>query len=137
MPYDKSRDFPGFRPRQMTSMTTTRIILASTVLLAGILSGTPDVEADVQWGKASFYASKKRTADGGHVGSHTAASRTLPLNSKARVTDLKNNRSVDVTINDRGPYVGGRVIDVSPKTAKDLGFKQKGTAPVEVEPLPK
>jgi rare lipoprotein A len=114
-------------------MRNTKLILAIAALLAGTLSG----QAGVQRGKASFYSSKNRAADGGHVGSHTAASPTLPLESKARVTNLQNNRSADATINDRGPYVGGRVIDVSPDTAKDLGFQEEGTAPVEVEPLPK
>jgi len=121
----------------MASMRITNIILGFAVLFTGTLSEGLDAEAAPQRGKASFYASKNRTADGGHVGSHTAASRTLPLDSKARVTNLNNNRSVDVKINDRGPYVGGRVIDVSPDAAKDLGFQGEGTAPVKVEPLPK
>jgi len=114
-------------------MLTRKIIIGLSVLLAG----TVDVEAGSQVGQASYYASKNRTADGGHVGSLTAASPTLPLDSKARVTNLKNDRSVDVTVNDRGPYVGGRVIDVSPDAAKDLGFHDTGKAPVKVEPLPK
>jgi rare lipoprotein A len=114
------------------TMLTRKIVIGLSVLLAG----TVDVEAGSQVGQASYYASKNRTADGGHVGRHTAASPTLPLDSKARVTNLQNNRAVDVTVNDRGPYVGGRVIDVSPDAAKDLGFQDSGKAPVKVEPLP-
>ena len=118
----------------MTPMLTRKILTGLSVLLAG----TGVVHASSHVGEASFYAGKGRsTADGGHVGSHTAASPTLPLESKARVTNLKNNRSVDVTVNDRGPYVGGRIIDVSPDAAKDLGFRDAGKAPVKVEALPK
>ena len=116
----------------MKTMLTRKLMIGLSVLLAG----TVDVEAGSQVGQASYYDSKNRTADGGHVGELTAASPTLPLDSKARVTNLKNDRSVDVTVNDRGPYVGGRVIDVSPDAAKDLGFQKAGKAPVKVEPLP-
>ncbi len=65
----------------------------------------------------------------------TAASKTLPLHSKAKVTNLKTGRSVDVTINDRGPYAKHRVIDLSPAAAQQLGIdKTEGVAPVEVTP---
>ena len=88
-------------------------------------------------GKASYYALKGRTATGGRVGQYTAAHRSLPLGSRARVTNMRNNHSVDVTINDRGPFKPDRVIDLSPKAAKSLRFKTKGVAPVKIEPLPK
>ena len=116
----------------MTTMLAIKIMIGLSVLLAG----TGGVEAS-EVGKASYYALKGRTAEGGHVGGATAASRTLPLGSRARVKNLDNNRSVDVTINDRGPFTGGRVIDVSPKAAKSLGFGSAGVATVKVEPLPK
>ncbi|WP_036242363.1 septal ring lytic transglycosylase RlpA family protein [Methylocystis sp. SB2] len=54
--------------------------------------------------------------------------------TRARVTNLRNHRSVVVTVNDRGPFKRDRVIDVSPTAAKSLGFKSKGIAPVEVAP---
>jgi rare lipoprotein A len=60
----------------------------------------------------------------------TAAHRTLPCGTKVRVTNKKNGKSVTVTINDRGPFVGGRVIDVTPAAARALGFS--GLAPVSV-----
>jgi len=86
-------------------------------------------------GKASYYELKGRTASGGHVGALTAAHRTLPFGSKVRVTNLRNNHSVVVTINDRGPFTGGRVIDVSGHAADILGFRSAGVAKVKVEPL--
>jgi rare lipoprotein A len=92
--------------------------------------------AKADWiGKASYYNLTSRTASGGHVGAFTAAHRTLPFGSKVRVTNLKNNRSVVVTVNDRGPFVGGRVIDVSAHAADVLGFRSAGVASVKVEHL--
>jgi rare lipoprotein A len=66
----------------------------------------------------------------------TAAHKTLPLPSVVRVTNLQNGRSLIVTVNDRGPFSKGRIIDVSKHTAKILGFKEKGTAKVRVQFLP-
>ncbi|WP_281805576.1 septal ring lytic transglycosylase RlpA family protein [Methylocystis echinoides] len=91
--------------------------------------------AQADWvGKASYY-SGGRTASGGRVGAYTAAHRTLPFGSQVRVTNLHNNRSVVLTINDRGPFIGGRVIDVSTTAADALGFRSAGVAHVRVEPL--
>jgi len=86
-------------------------------------------------GRASYYGFKGRTATGARVGGFTAAHRTLPFGAKARVTNLKNNRSVVVTINDRGPFTGGRIIDVSTSAAEALGFRSAGVATVKVEAL--
>jgi rare lipoprotein A len=91
-------------------------------------------------GEASYYGSKfykKKMADGTPMDpqSSGAASKTLPLGTKARVTNLENGSSEVVEIRDRGPYVKDRIVDVSPKTADKLGLKKDGTAPVEVKPL--
>ena len=87
-------------------------------------------------GTASYYGGKSRTAGGKGVGgAFTAAHRSLPFGSHARVTNLRNNRSVVVTINDRGPFGRGRVIDVSPAAAKARGFRTAGLATVKVESL--
>ena len=86
----------------------------------------------VDW-ERGFYTLKGRTASGGHATKFTAAHRSLPLGSKVRVTNLRNNRSVVVTITVRGPFTGGRVIDVSKKAAKALHFRSKGVAPVRVD----
>jgi peptidoglycan lytic transglycosylase len=91
-------------------------------------------------GKASYYGQSfysKKMADGTRMNpqSNVAASKTLPLGTKARVTNLENGASEVVEIKDRGPYVKGRIVDVSPKTADKLGLKENGTAPVEVKPV--
>nr|WP_330084644.1 septal ring lytic transglycosylase RlpA family protein [Methylocystis iwaonis] len=108
-----------------------RKMLIGAVALVALTGG-----AEAGWvGKASYYKLGGRTASGGHVGAYTAAHRTLPFGSKVRVTNLVNNRSVVVTINDRGPFRGGRVIDVSATAADALGFRSAGVAHVKVEPV--
>lgn len=92
----------------------------------------------VQTGKASFYADKfegKPTASGERykASKMTAAHRTLPFGTKVRVTNLANNESVIVVINDRGPYVDGRIIDLSKSAAEKLHFFNQGTADVKLE----
>jgi rare lipoprotein A len=94
-----------------------------------------------QIGKASFYKnsySGKKMADGTpmQLYSDNAASRTLPLGTTARVTNLETGRSAVVTIRDRGPYIKGRIVDLSPSTARKIGLeRKKGLAKVEVAPL--
>ena len=91
-----------------------------------------------QVGMASYYAGAfhgRRTANGEvyDMGSISAAHPTMPLPSYARVTNVRNGRSIIVRVNDRGPYHSGRVMDVSSRTAEALGFKAMGTAQIKVE----
>lgn len=65
----------------------------------------------------------------------SGAHKTVPLPARVRVTNLENGRSVVIRVNDRGPFIPGRVIDVSPRVAEKLGFKEKGLARVRVEVL--
>jgi rare lipoprotein A len=65
----------------------------------------------------------------------TAAARSLPLGARVRVTNLTNGRSTVVRINDRGPYVRGRSLDLSYASARAIGMVGRGTAPVRVEPV--
>ena len=105
-----------------------KYVIAACVLVAATQF------AEAAWtGKASYYGGRGRTASGGHVGHLTAAHRTLPFGSKLRVTNLHNHRSVVVTVNDRGPFVRGRIVDVSTGAAGVLGMKGAGVAPVRVE----
>lgn len=83
---------------------------------------------------ASYY-SGGRTANGGHVGPMTAAHKTLPFGTKVRV--YCQRRSVTVTINDRGPFVKGRCIDLSPDAASVLNMKGKGVINVLLDVLGK
>ncbi len=100
----------------------------------------PDRSGRVQKGVASFYSHKaagKTMASGDPLALNrmTAASPTLPLGTKAKVVNTETGKSAHVTVTDRGPYAKGRVIDVTPKAAEQLGMKEKGVAPVVVKPV--
>lgn len=93
-----------------------------------------------QTGKASFYAKKfegRKTASGEKFSNKklTAAHKTLPFGTRVQVTNLKNNKTVIVTINDRLPKKSKRIIDLSQAAAKELDFIRAGTAKVKVEIL--
>lgn len=100
------------------------------------------VQQQTSVGVASFYAKKfhgRRTASGEIFNKNglTAAHLTLKFGTKVMVTNLKNGKSVIVRINDRGPYVRGRKIDLSPAAAKEIGLNKAGTARVRMEVMPK
>jgi rare lipoprotein A len=100
-----------------------------------------DLSGQRRFGIASFYARRffgRRMADGTRMDPHddNAASTTLPLGTTAKVTNLDTGRSAVVTIQDRGPYVRGRIVDLSPSTARKIGLEREdGLAPVEVAPI--
>jgi len=101
----------------------------------------PDHSGNERVGKASFYAKEfagKKMADGAPMDpqGNNAASKTLPLGTTAKVTNLETGQSAVVTIRDRGPYVPGRIVDLSPATARQIGITpKKGVAPVVVAPI--
>lgn len=89
-------------------------------------------------GKASWYSNKfdgKRTASGERYNknAYTAAHKSLPFGTIVRVTNTANSKKVDVKINDRGPFVKGRVIDLSQKAFEQIGNIKEGVAPVKIE----
>ena len=93
-----------------------------------------------QRGTASWYGKKfhgRKTASGEIYNMYTltAAHKTLPIGTYVRVHNLKNNRKIDVRINDRGPFIRGRIIDLSYAAAKKIGIVGSGTAPVEIVAL--
>ena len=103
-------------------------------------AGHIDHSGRKQKGKASFYGrefTNRKMADGNRMNPNAgiAASKTLPLGSVAKVTNLDNGKTATVKIEDRGPYVNGRVVDLAPKVADQLDIKQKGVGSVEVKPI--
>jgi rare lipoprotein A len=86
-------------------------------------------------GLASFYGSDQQTANGERFNPRalTAAHRTLPFGTKVRVTNVRSGRAVTVRINDRGPFVPGRVIDLSQAAAEELGIVGRGIAKVKLD----
>ena len=93
--------------------------------------------AHAQSGVASYYHEDSRTATGERFDPEglTAAHRTLPFGTRVRVTNQANGSSVQVRINDRGPFVKGRVIDLSRGAARRIGMVTAGLAPVTIEVL--
>ena len=115
-------------------MRLPQIVLSSLVVL--LPSGVPADQE--QHGSASYYGKRfegGKTASGERFDKDkmTAASPNLPLGSRVKVTDKRTGKSVDVKVNDRGPYVKGRKVDLSEEAAERLGMKDEGTAPVKIE----
>jgi rare lipoprotein A (peptidoglycan hydrolase) len=112
------------------------------LLLAVIAGGPAHASVGVQEGIASFYGHNDgfhggKTASGERYdkNSMTAAHRTAKFGTRMRVTNLSNGKSVVVRINNRGPYIRGRVIDLSVAAARQLGFFSRGITRVRVEPV--
>jgi rare lipoprotein A len=106
-----------------------------TFLLAALCGFLLTGGAAAQSGMASFYKHGGRTASGEMVnhGAMTAAHRSLPFGTRVRVTDTASGNSVVVRINDRGPFSGGRIIDLSHGAAQALGITARGVARVRIE----
>lgn len=111
---------------------------------AGSRRTTPDLSAvapgTIQMGLASWYGPGfhgKRTANGEIYNQHdlTAAHPSLPLGTRVMVTNINTNQAIEVRVNDRGPYVGGRAIDLSYAAARSIGVYEPGVAPVRIEVL--
>jgi rare lipoprotein A len=103
-------------------------------------SGRIDQSGRKVKGRASFYAARfshRKMADGRRLNPNAsvAASKTLPLGSVVKVTNLENGKTAMVQIEDRGPYVNGRVVDPAPRVADQLDIRHKGVVPVEVTPI--
>lgn len=115
-------------------MTSLFILLC----LAAASAKRSSAEGFVQKGKASWYGSKfhgEHTASGERFNMYamTAAHKSLPIGTYVEVTRLRNGRSIIVRINDRGPFLSGRIIDLSYKAARELGIIKKGVASVRIE----
>jgi len=106
------------------------LLAAATALVA---TNNPSLAG--QSGVAAIYSTKEglKTASGARLSDHalTAAHRSLPFGSKVRVTNKRNGRTIVVTINDRGPFIRGRIIDLTPAGARALGFS--GLTQVTIE----
>jgi rare lipoprotein A len=137
----RSRSFASFSPKGPTrtpTRTRTRSLLALGVLALAIPFGA--ARANVQEGAVSWYGAQfhdRQTANGERfdMGALTMAHPTLPFGTRVRVTNLRNGRSVVVRVNDRGPFVGHRIADVSRGAAAELGMVSRGVARVRIEAL--
>jgi rare lipoprotein A len=121
-----------------SSLSHGRVILKAVLWILTLVLGDvllPSASSAAQSGIASVYSTKHglKTASGARMTDHglTAAHRTLPFGTKVRVTHKKSGKSVVVTITDRGPFVRGRIIDLTPAAARLLGIS--GLAPVMLQ----
>ncbi|KPW29567.1 RplA family protein [Pseudomonas coronafaciens pv. atropurpurea] len=119
-----------------------RLLLAGSLLtlLAGCANHIIDPHGYDETGTAAYYGARhhgNRTASGEPFNQNalTAAHRQLPFGTRVKVTNLNNDKSVIVRVNDRGPHTRGRLIDVSREAAEQLGMLRSGTAPVRVQAL--
>jgi rare lipoprotein A len=94
------------------------------------------IRGQASWYGPGFHGKKTASGEIFDQGKLTAAHKTIPLGTKAKVTNLENGNTVEVEINDRGPYIGQRVIDVSHAAANALGFVESGLTLVRIELLP-
>lgn len=114
-------------------MKTVRRLTAATAAIAAFaLLGQAQAIAAPGCGHASWYALTSKTASGERMNAAklTAAHRSLPFGTKVLVTNKRNGKSVVVRINDRGPFIRGRVLDVSKAAAQNIGMVSSGTAQV-------
>lgn len=136
-PVDVSRipdAVPRVEPRTKAGNKSPYTVLGKTYHVL------PDSRGFTQHGSASWYGTKfhgRRTSNGEIYNMYgmTAAHKTLPIPSYVRVTNRNNGRSVVVRVNDRGPFHGDRIIDLTYSAASKLGFADQGTAPVEIVAL--
>lgn len=108
----------------MKTAKTRRVAAIATLSIALVLP----VAAHAQCGSASWYALNSKTASGERMNpaAMTAAHRSLPFGTKVKVTNRNNGKAVVVRINDRGPFVRGRILDLSKAAAAKLGFIRAG-----------
>ena len=123
---------------RMTALVETVAVLEDPAVIE--VPVARDAYETIAQGEASYYGNElagNRTASGERFNPHglTAAHRSLPLGTKLRVTNLSNGLSTIVRINDRGPFVGNRIIDVSLGAAREIGMVRSGKARVKLEIL--
>ncbi len=144
--FRKMGDILEYKPKRpadtqiMYGWVWGRRAAAAALAAAGLLAGGCGSSRPgfTQTGQGSYYADKfngRPTASGARYrpGYMTAAHNTLPFGTRIRVTNVRNGRSVKVTVNDRGPHAPGRIVDVSRKAARRLDLVRAGVVPVRLE----
>jgi peptidoglycan lytic transglycosylase len=129
---DKSA--PAAASRQAAPEPVRKASFVRSRQVAAVASKPAAGTQDASYGIASYYTDSKTASGEKFDGKElTAAHRTLPFGTYLRVTNVKTGRSVTVRVNDRGPFVPGRVVDVSPSAAEKLGMVGSGLAKVKVD----
>jgi rare lipoprotein A len=131
----QAKNLPRIGTKEPIRMVKVRAKSIAAGLLGAALMVTVSAAMADQVGSASWYALTSKTASGERMNPNalTAAHRSLPFGSKVLVENLRNGRSVVVRINDRGPFTGGRIIDLSKAAAAQIGMINSGTAKVRMK----
>lgn len=113
-----------------------RTFVSIVTIAAALVAGSLQAQAGER-GMASYYGYHSKTANGEMMNpsAMTAAHKTLPFGTRVRVTNLENHRSVDVVVNDRGPFVAGRIADLSEAAARRIGMVTHGVVKATLEVL--
>jgi len=134
---DQKRAFAVRAPVTQPSRMVASVVRRPVAVARRHTPFTPRKHASAAqaYGVASFYAHGSRTANGEKFdpGKLTAAHRTLPFGTRLKVTDVATGRSVTVRVNDRGPFIPGRIVDVSSSAAESLGMTGRGLAKVKLD----
>ncbi len=132
----------GCQSHSPAAVTVCSVPHGGTEVLPGnVKPGRADLTGSTRLGKTSFYAQSfahRLMANGRRMdpAGNNAASRTLPLGTLAKVINVQTGQSAIVSIEDRGPYVKGRILDLSPATARQIGITRRvGVADVKVAPI--
>jgi rare lipoprotein A len=123
-------------PNRRTSFAPRTRVAVAAKKPTPAAAGTPGAATQGEsYGLASYYGQGSQTASGEKFNANelTAAHRTLPFGTRVRVTNVATGRSVTVRVNDRGPYVPGRIVDVSHSAAESLGIVGRGVAKVKLD----
>jgi rare lipoprotein A len=126
----------SLQPNPKVPVVTNRHVSVVAKKHTPVRTAKPAAKTQESYGIASFYEEDgTQTASGEQFDGHklTAAHRTLPFGTRVRVTNVASGNSVTVRINDRGPFIDGRVIDVSYSAAKTLGITERGIAMVKLD----
>ena len=128
MPYSLRTSRCGLSYGETSEMMKQQTAAFAVTLAGSLIAAASTASAAAQCGSASWYALYSQTASGEQMDPSelTAAHRTLPFGTKLKVTNQKNGKSVVVRVNDRGPFIKGRVIDLSKAAANRLGFVSSG-----------
>jgi len=134
---DQKRAFAVRTPVTQASRMVSSVVRRPVAVARRHAPFTPRKHASATqaYGVASFYGHGSRTANGEKFdpGELTAAHRTLPFGTRLKVTDVATGRSVTVRVNDRGPFIPGRIVDVSSSAAESLGMTGRGLAKVKLD----
>lgn len=108
-------------------------LTATSLISIPVQAARKSFQGVASWYGPGFHGRTTASGERYNMDAMTAAHKTLPFGTKVRVTNLRNNKKVTVRINDRGPYHGGRVIDLSRAAARKISMIQAGTAKVKVD----